>query len=1017
MLRFPFFLRSSLAMCLSILSASFAFSQRPNLTTPRKGLPVSFELNRGQVPSDIDFVARGDAYTVYVRAGRASLHLNHPDVANTASKANRESFDASINLVGASETPELLPEVKLPGHSNFLFGSDPAKWITGVASYAAMRYENVYPGIDLLYHGNQDRIENDFIVRPGADPRQITLSFSNARKLSLNNQGDLMMLLDNTEFTLLKPRAHQFIAGKEVAVAAAYVLEDGQAHFHLGQYDLKTALTIDPVLVYATFFGGGIGSSAIFQSIASATVDAAGNLYVVGVTDSTSFPVTQGAFSGTPASDFLAKFDPIGANLIFSTYFGGLSNFGDQSAISLAVDASGNIFVAGRADAGLPIPASAHPFQAATKSLGMLKFNSTGSAILAGTYLGGSGGVGPTPDGFGGMATDTGGNVYLTGSTSSTDFPTQTPLQTSLGTSQANAFVSKLDPTLSTLLYSTYLGQASSAEGSSIAVDTAGNTYVVGSAGTGFPTTSNAFQSAAPMGGAFLAKLDPTGTSLLYATYVSGSAASGGRAVGVDASGNMYVAGQNVATDFPVLNPVQTCNLTPPLLSSGFISELDSSGALVFSSCLATDNLTSNTSVSLLTLDAKGNVFALGATEGTVVLMNPIDSIPKPNFVSEIDATSHTLVFSSYVAGTGTVCCDGSGDHATSLAVDSNDNIYVAGWADPEDGNDSVEAFPIFNARQPLFVQNCTDPITGCSADAFILKISPNSGAAAAVFPSQANFAVQLPGATNLPTTIPLTVVDLGTDPLTISSIVTSTGFTQTNNCTTVTASGGTCTIQVTLSAGSGPSTGILTITDSSAGSPHIVDLLGPGNSANTNSFSLSAINASASVSAGASATYSLAVTAGSSFSGAVQLACSDVPVGVGCSINPSSVTLGQGQLDTVSVNITTTAPQAAQSAIRSNEIASAHRRSSWLGVSSFAVFAVSLLPLILRGKNSRGSNLLWCILPVLLSILAFGCGSGGSAGGGPVPVNGTPTGTYTIVITGSSGGSNQKTNLMLTVQ
>jgi beta-propeller repeat-containing protein len=1010
MLRFPFFLRISLAMCLSILSASFAFSQRPNLTTSRKGLPVSFELNRGQIPSDIDFVARGDAYTVYVRGGRASLHLNHPDVATTASKANRESLDARINLVGASETPELLPEGKLPGHSNFLFGSDPAKWITGVVSYAAMRYANVYPGIDLLYHGNQDRIENDFIVRPGADPRQITLSFSNARKLSLNNQGDLVMLLDNAEFTLLKPRAYQFIAGKEVAVAAAYVLEDGQARFHVGQYDLNTALTIDPVLVYATFFGGGIGPSGNFQTITAAAVDAAGNLYVVGVTDSTSLPVTPGAFSATPSGDFLAKFDPTGATLIYSTYFTGITNSADQSSASLVVDASGNAFVAGHADPGLPIPSGAHPFQSAATAIGVLKFDSTGSSILAGTYFGGSGG-----NGLGGIAIDTAGNIYLTGSTSSTDFPTQTPLQASLGASQANAFVSKLDPALSTLMYSTYLGQASSAGGSSIAVDAAGNAYVVGSAGTGFPTTTNAFQATAPMGGAFLAKLDPTGTSLQYATYVSGSTASSGSAVGVDASGNIFVAGQNPAPDFPILNSVQTCTVTPSLLSSGFVSELDSSGALVFSSCLATDNSTSDTSISRLTVDPKGKVFVLGATEGTVVLMNPIDSNPKPNFVSEIDATSHALVFSTYVAGPGVLCCDGSSDHATSIAIDSNDNIYVAGWTSPQDGDNSVDAFPVFNARQPLFIQDCTNPNGDCSSDAFIMKISPNSGAAAAVFPSQANFAVQLPGATNLPSTIPLTVVDLGTDPLTISSIVTSTGFTQTNNCTTVAASGGTCTIQVTLAAGSGPSSGILTITDSSAGSPHIVDLLGPGNSANTNSFSLSAINASASVSAGASAAYSLAVTAGSSFSGAVQLACSDVPVGVGCSVNPSSVTLTQGQLDTVSVNITTTAPQAAQSAILGNEIASAHRR--WLGIASFAVFGVVLLPILLRKKNSRGSNLLWCILPVLLSIVAFGCGSGSSAGGGPVPVNGTPTGTYTIVIIGSSGGANQKTNLMLTVQ
>jgi hypothetical protein len=1010
--------RISLATCLSLLATSFALPQRTNLNAPLKSQPVSFELNRGQVKSGVDFVARSHAYTVYVRAGHASLHLNRSDSATTASTGSREKLDTSMNLVGANETPELLPEGKLPGDSNFLFGSDPAKWVTEVDSYAKIRYANVYPGIDLLYHANQDRIENDFIVLPGADPRQITLGFSNARKLHLNKRGDLVLLLDNAEFTLLKPRAYQSIAGKEVAVAAAYALKNGQAHFRLGHYDPSTALTIDPVLVYATFFGGGIGPSGTFQAITAAAVDATGNLYVVGVTDSTSFPVTAGAFSTTPAADFLAKFDPTGATLIYSTYFAGMSDFGDSSAISLVVDGSGNTFVAGRADPGLPIPAGSHPLEPATECLGLLKFNSTGTAILAGTYFGSSVGVGPTPDELGGMAIDSADNIYLTGSTSAADFPTQTPLQASLGASQNNAFVSKIDPNLSTLLYSTYLGQASSAGGASIAVDTAGNAYVGGSANTGFPTTSTAFQTSAPMGGAFLAKLDPTGSSLLYATYVSGSTASGGRAVAVDASGNMFLAGQNVAPDFPVLNPVQTCTVTPALLSSGFISEFNSSGTLVFSSCLGTDTFTANTSASRLALDPAGKIFVLGETEGTVALMNPIDSNPKPNFVSEIDATSHALVFSTYVAGPGVVCCDGSSDHATSIAVDSNDNIYVLGWTTPQDGDNSTDDFPVFNARQPLFIQDCTDP-NGCtSSEAFILKISPNSGAAAAVFPSQANFAVPLPGSTILPGTVPLTVVDLGTDPLTISSIVTSTGFTQTNNCGTVAPSGGSCSIQVTLAAGSGPSTGVLTITDSSAGSPHIVDLVGPGNSAGSNGFTLSAINASAAVSAGTSATYSVAVTAGSSFSGAVQFKCSGAPAGAACSISPSPVMLGQGQLDTVAVTVTTTAPKTAQLTIDHDEIASAHRHSSWIGVSSFALFGVVMLPIVFMRKNSRGSNLPWSILLVALTITAFGCGGGGNGGGGgPASASGTPAGTYTIVITGTSGGTNQTTNLMLTVQ
>jgi hypothetical protein len=999
---------------LLLVAGSPSFSQANKLVNT-KIFPVSFEVNRGQTSPEVQFVARAKSYTANIRGGQATFHLNRSDKYNVAEKDARTNLEVGMSLVGANQQPDVQAEEKLPGYSNFLFGPDPSKWITSVAQYAKVRYSNVYPGIDVLYRGNQGRIENDFVVLPGADPRQITLGFSSTREARLNKAGDLALHVGDAEFTLQRPHAYQSIAGQQVEVAASYTLKNGQAHFHLGHYDPNTTLTIDPVLVYSTFFGGGIGPSGSFQTVTSAAVDAAGNLYVVGVTNSTSFPVTPGALSATPAGDFLAKFDPTGATLIFSTYFAGMTNLGDQSAISLVIDGSGNAFVAGRADPGLPIPASSHPFQPATESLGLLKFNSTGTAILAGTYFGGSGGLGPTPDELGGMTIDSAGNVYLTGSTSSADFPTQTPLQASLGVSQANAFLSKLDPTLSTLLYSTYLGQASSAGGASVAVDTAGNAYVVGTATTGFPTTSAAFQSTTPMGGAYLAKLDPTGTSLLYATYVSGSNASSGSAVAVDASGNMFVAGQNVAPDFPVLNPVQTCVATPALLSSGFVSELNSAGTLVFSSCLGTDNLTSQSSASRLAIDASGKVFVLGATAGTLALMNPIDSNPEGNFVTEIDATSHALVFSTFVAGPTVLCCEGTGDHATSITVDSNDNIYVLGWSTPNSGENSLDLFPIFNARQPLFIQDCTDPGPCGSSEAFILKISPLSGAAAAVAPSQANFGVPLPGTTNLPTTVPLTVLDLGSDPLTISSIATSPGFTQTNNCGTVAPSGGSCSIQVTLASGAGPVTGSLTITDSAAGSPHIVALLGPGSSADTNGFSLSAINASASVSAGASAAYSVAVTAGSGFAGAVQFKCSGVPAGASCAVSPSSVTLGQGQLDSVSVTIATTTPQTAQSTVRYNEIASAHHYPSWLALSSLTLFGIVLMPITLMRKNSRRSKLLWSILLVAVPVAAYGCG--GSSGGGGSPANGTPAGTYTIVITGSSGGANQTVNLTLTVQ
>jgi hypothetical protein len=296
--------RILVSACLLLAAASPSFSQASKLINT-KTLPVSFEVNRGQTSPHIDFVARAEGYTVYIRPGQATFRLNRSDRSNAVEKDSRENLETGINLVSAKEHPEVQPEDKLPGYSNFLFGPDPHKWITDVTHYAKIRYANVYPGIDVIYHGNQDHLENDFVVLPGANPREITFSFSNTRKPHLNKQGDLVLRLGDGEFKLQKPRAYQLIAGKEVEVAAAYVLRDGQAHFHLGRYAPSTPLIIDPVLVYSTFLGGGFGSTGNFQAATAAAVDASGNLYVVGVTDSSSFPVTPGVLGPSPASGFL----------------------------------------------------------------------------------------------------------------------------------------------------------------------------------------------------------------------------------------------------------------------------------------------------------------------------------------------------------------------------------------------------------------------------------------------------------------------------------------------------------------------------------------------------------------------------------------------------------------------------------------------------------------------------------------------------------------------------------------
>jgi hypothetical protein len=1106
------------AACLSLISAPLSFSQVTHSASVQKPLPVSFEVNGGQAQPGIDFVARVDGYSAHLRAGRVVLHMNRSGMSNLAPEAAGKNLEAAINLVDGNKQAEVQPEDKLPGYSNFLFGTDPHKWITHVTQYAKVRYANVYPGIDVVYHGNQDRLENDFIVLPGADARQITLGFSGVEKPSIDKSGELLLRVGDGVFRLRKPQAYQLIGGKEVEVEAAYLLGDGHVHFQLGRYDAGSTLIIDPVLVYSTFLGGAFGPNGGFQIATAVAVDAGGNLYVSGNTDSTSFPVTPGVLGSTPASTFVSKLNPAGTSLIYSTYVSGMKFLGQYANSGMAVDAAGNVYIAGFGDVGLPIPAGSTPFQSAPNSLAIVKLNSTGTAVLAGTYLGGSG---SNPDLFGGLAVDSAGSVYITGTTSSANFPTQNPLQASLGASGQNAFVTKLNPAMNGLVYSTYLGQDSSITVARIALDGGGNAYVAGGATPGFPTTIGAFETTAPLGGPFLAKLNPAGSSLLYATYLTGSdvadlGAGGATAVTVDGSGNVFLIGQNTSFDFPVVNPIQPCTAN----GTAFLSEFNPEGALAFSTCLG-NNSTVATSIALDTFD---KVYISGASDTGLPLKNPIDSNPlgyRP-FITEIDTAAHALLFSSFVAGKSIACCDGSGDHINAIAVDSNGNIYAVGDSGTYSTGGQTEPqlrgdlFPIFNAWQPYFPNTdvCNNKY-GCAvyAAAIIMKISPGAGAAAAVAPSQMEFKITQLGTTTTPGTV--TVYNLGTDPLTVSNATVTGDFAQTNNCGAVAPSGGSCKIQVTFTPTAlGARAGALTITDSSPGSPHTVALTGqggqgfvipspdnlsfpdvlvgdessmqpaaiknagpvdvpvasivvtgpfevdgtggctavPANSecdfsvlfkptaagavtgaititdtaaGSPQTISLTGTGAtgfvigpasetSVTVSAGAPATFMLYATADSSFSGSVNFNCMGAPLASTCTVSPNPLGLTAGSSPRVSVVVATTVRSNAQSAVDSqNQVASRRHARSSAALASLLLLGIVLAPTMPFGRNTKKRlNLLVVFMLLSISIGALGCGGGGSN-----HVTGTPSGTYTIVVTGASGSTTRSTTLTLTVQ
>jgi|HubBroStandDraft_5_1064220.scaffolds.fasta_scaffold02872_2 hypothetical protein len=622
-------------------------------------------------------------------------------------------------------------------------------------------------------------------------------------------------------------------------------------------------LLFDPVLVYSTFLGGDgraylsndtVGPIPFFdQGVTAITVDSSGNLLVGGATTAANFPVTPGVVQpGNPQNNavgFLSKINPAG-RLVFSTYLNGMA-----TVASIALDAAGNIYVAGISlpsdvpQAPLPIPPGTNPFDPTPRSISIVKLNSTATAILNATYLGGSG-----VDDVSGLTLDGSANVYLAGYTTSNDFPTLNPVQASLGAAGHNVFVTKLNSTLSSLVYSTYLGQDAWAVGAGsqsptgtanhgIAVDSMGNAYVPGLSG----------------GCAFLAKLNAAGSSLLYDSTNLWCGSGPGThappgvfvsAVAVDGSTNAYVAG-GASNDPGGPNVLAPCPPTPTLpgnqleiTGSGLISEVNASGSTTFSTCLglfAGLSPVPNMGVNDLVLDASGNLYVVGniTSDYGIPLVNPIQTATN-TFVAAINPKTPALLFSSGLGGPLSIPSKGlSLLTPTGVGVDANGNVYAAGFSTTTASATVTPppTFPVFNALQPIpgmvapvDAGNCGTPNTCPILDGFILQVAPTDAAAAATAPSLVTFPVEPVGTTSADQTV--TIYDMGSAPLIVSNATITGDFSlDGNGCgSALAAAGGTCTIAVNFTpTATGTRNGTLTITDNSAGSPHTVQLTGEG--------------------------------------------------------------------------------------------------------------------------------------------------------------------------------------------
>jgi hypothetical protein len=977
-------------------------------------LPLSFEINRGQTDPQVRFLTRGRGYALFLTGDGAVLSLDK--------KGREQTLTTDVvrmRLMGANAHAEVVGLQELPGKANYFIGRDPQKWRTNVATFAKVKYKNVYPGVDLVYYGNRAQLEYDFVVAPGADPNVIALivdaSVPYRREqadirpvLQIAANGDLVFAADSGEIRFHKPLVYQPTdssssdAKSELGVRNSKVLDghyelttENRVHFEVAGYDKSRSLVIDPVLTYSSYLGGSGSDGATAIS-----VDSSGNAYVTGSTYSTNFP-TVGPIKATNTGvqeAFVAKVNAAGNALVYSTYLGGS---GGDLGTGIAVDATGNAYVTGNT-CSADFPTTAGSFEptfrgpACTNGSGdafVAKLDAGGNALSYATYLGGTG-----TDSGSAIAVDSSGNAYVVGSTQSTDFPTQNPLQTA-NKGNGDAFVTELNSSGSALVYSTYLGGSFLDQAFGIAVDSSGNAYVTGWTDSGDFPTANAFQTgngASYEGNydVFVSKLNATGNALVYSTYLVGDYDDAGYGIAIDPSGEAFVTGSTGSDNFPVTPGAYQTSLSNstsfPYYPNAFVTKLTATGnSLVYSSYLGGYY---GTGAYGIALDSSGNAHITGYTSGGLPQVN---GFPEPQgttygnmgFVTKFSSTGSSLVYSGYLTGH-----NGAGGSA--IAVDASGNAYVTG------GTQSTD-FPTVNPFQTA---------SGGNGDAFVAKLGPANASAVSLAPSPLNFLGQVVNTTSSSQT--LVLQNVGSSTLNISNTSISGANSgdfaiAVSTCGATVFSFNTCNLPITFTpSASGSRTASLSISDDAAGSPQTVSLNGTGEDFGV--AVASGTSSSATVNAGGTATYTLSVSPLGGFNKTVSLSCTGAPSQSACTPSSPSVTLDGTNSQNVTVKVTTMA-RAMLSPVTGP--------SDWPRTLPLlllmCVSALLVMLDLLRRKRARPqvgfALLIFCVVS-LASMAA--CGGGGSSS-----VSGTPSGTYTLTVTGSDGSLTRTQKLTLTVQ
>ncbi|WP_281271998.1 SBBP repeat-containing protein [Paenibacillus cellulosilyticus] len=655
--------------------------QREAMRQKLNGMPLVFmnAFDTADLARGIVYSADGKRMKANFASDRAELMFyGQPNTNRPTASNNKLMYQIRLNLRYVNANPaaklELLEEAD--GSRNYLKGGTRDQWFSNLKPYYKLAYRGLWPGVDLIFYEGEHGFKYDVLLHPGADIQQVQFEYEGADGLFIDQQGGLEIHTSLQTIRESIPLSYQRVDGKQQEISCCYRIIDAAAkrfgYALMDSYNPSLPLTIDPMLLYSKVIGAMNG---YFNYVRSVAIDSEGYAYGSGYTSGSDFPVTPGAYQttfGGVYDAFVFKMTPKGDNLVYATYLGGTR---DDYNSSIAIDQDGNAYVTGSTyslDFPITPGAISNPSTGGVR-IYLSKLNASGSELIYSAVFGGSG-----SNGVSDIAVDSEGNAYLTGDTSSADFPTTTgALRTVINAAGADSYVSKINASGSDFLYSTYLGGSSYNSANGIAVNSLGHAYVGGeTASNNFPVTAGAFSTTYSGNyDGFIAQLNPEGSALLYATYLGGNQSDTISDIAIDDLGNAYVTGYTTSTNFPTTSSAFLT--TSPASTNSFVTKLNKTGSeLVYSTYLGGASFDAGYGIAV---DKSHAAYITGATSSTDFPTTPgaVQSkrVGSQNvFFTIVSLTGTDLIYSTYYGGS-------SSDTGESISVNALGQALIGGYS------------------------------------------------------------------------------------------------------------------------------------------------------------------------------------------------------------------------------------------------------------------------------------------------------------------------------------------------